>query len=122
MAEPAVTLAAAELCFGDPARTRPLLATARALDGGEEATGPRRLNGFADELAAAGQLESAASLLRIAIELHPGVANLYDSLGELEAKAGHTDAAIAADRKALELDAKSESASSALKALERLGL
>ena len=49
----------------------------------------------------------------------PREGNLYDSLGELEARTGRTDAATAAYRKALELDPKLESSKTALEKLEK---
>jgi predicted TPR repeat methyltransferase len=73
---------------------------------------------MAYELAGSGKLDAATETLRVAIELNPKAANLYDSLGELEAKAGHKDASIAAYRKAVELDPKMQSSVEALKKLE----
>jgi len=119
LAQPAVWLAAAELSSGDSGQARALLQKARGLEGGERFSGPRYLNGLAYDLAEIGRLEAAAALLRIATELHPGVANLYDSLGELELKAGHTDAALAAYKTAFELDPKLESSAKAIEQIEK---
>lgn len=117
-AAPAAYLAGTQLCFGQPSEARALLQKARTLDEGERYTSPGFLNGMAYELAGSGKLDAATETLRIAIELHPKAANLYDSLGELEAKAGHKDASIAAYRKAVELDPKLTSSVEALKKLE----
>jgi predicted TPR repeat methyltransferase len=73
---------------------------------------------MAYQLAGAGKLDAAIQTLHLATELHPKAANLYDSLGELEAKAGHREASIAAYRKAVELDPKLQSSVEALKKLE----
>jgi CubicO group peptidase (beta-lactamase class C family) len=117
-AQAAAYLAGTQLCFGQPSKARALLQKARTLDEGERYTSPGFLNGMAYELAGSGKLDAATETLRVAIELHPKAANLYDSLGELEAKAGHKDASIAAYRKAVELDPKMQSSVEALKKLE----
>src|SRR5262249_17501129 len=114
----AANLAAIQLCFGQPVEARVVLQKARTLEEGERYTTADFLNGMAYELAGDGKLDAAVDTLRIAIELHPKAANLYDSLGELEAKAGHKDASIAAYRKAVELDPKKQSSIEALKKLE----
>ena len=119
LAAPAVVLAGVDACFGDEAAARALLAKARGLEGGKEETGPGSLNDLAYELAEAGRLDGARTLLDLAIEIHPKEANLYDSLGELERRAGRTEESIAAYRKALELDPKLESSARALEALEK---
>jgi len=74
---------------------------------------------MAYDFAEIGKLDAATEVLRIAIDLNPKAANLYDSLGELEAKAGRRDQAIAAYKKAVELDPKLESSIRALKELEK---
>ncbi len=117
-AAPAASLAGTQLCFGGTEEARAVLQKARTLDEGERYTSAGFLNGMAYELAGAGKLDAATQALRIAIELNPKAANLYDSLGELEAKAGHKDASIAAYRKAVELDPKLQSSVEALKKLE----
>lgn len=119
-ASSAATLAAAKLCFGEPVeQARVLLQKARTLDEGEEFTGPGYLNRLGFTLAGVGRLDAATQLLGLAIEIHPKEANLYDSLGELETRAGRNHAAIAAYRKALELDPKLESSKTALEKLEK---
>jgi tetratricopeptide (TPR) repeat protein len=114
-----VTLAATQAAFGDVDAARASLAKARGLEGGGEAASSSALNRAAYDLAGNDRLDAAAAWLRLAIELYPKDANLYDSLGELEAKGGHTDRAIEAYRKALELDPKLESSTKALEKLEK---
>ena len=117
-AAPAASLAGTQLCFGETRQARTTLQNARALDEGERYTSADFLNGMAYQLAGAGKLDAAIQTLHLATELHPKAANLYDSLGELEAKAGHREASIAAYRKAVELDPKLQSSVEALKKLE----
>jgi tetratricopeptide (TPR) repeat protein len=115
----AVYLAGAQLCFGDASQARALLQRARGLDDGADLTAPGFLNRMAYDLAGLGRLDGATALLRIAVELHPKEANLYDSLGELELKAGRREASVAAYKKALEIDPKFESSIKALEAIQR---
>jgi CubicO group peptidase (beta-lactamase class C family) len=114
-----VALAGAHVCFDESGEARALLQKARAMEGGEEAAGSQSLNGMAYELAGLGRMDGATALLRIATELYPKAANLYDSLGELELKAGHTEASIAAYEKALDIDPKLESSIRALEAIRK---
>lgn len=109
----------AHLCFGEAGPARTLLQKARSLDEEGSVTSVGSLNGMAYELAGVGRLDGATQLLRIATELNPNEANLYDSLGEIELKAGHREASIAAYKKALEIDPKLESSIKALGAIER---
>ncbi|MFY9552794.1 MAG: serine hydrolase [Thermoanaerobaculia bacterium] len=118
-AAPVAYLAGTQLCFGDSGQARALLQKARALDEGETYAGAGFLNGMAYDFAEMGKLDAATEVLRVAIDLNPKAANLYDSLGELEAKAGRRDQAIAAYKKAVELDPKLESSIRALKELEK---
>lgn len=114
-----VTLAATQAAFGDLDAARASLAKEHGLDVGGEAASSSALNRAAYDLAGNGRLDAATAWLGLAIELYPKDANLYDSLGELEAKGGHTDRAIEAYRKALELDPKLESSAKALEKLEK---
>ncbi len=66
--------------------------------------GPDQLNSVAYELAGLGHVNEALTLLQIATELYPTVANLYDSMGEFYLKSEQKDQAVASFRKALELD------------------
>ena len=76
------------------------------------------LNEWAYNLKSAGFMELGLGLLHIAVELHPEVANLYDSLGEFWLQKGDRDKAAGLYRKALELDPELESAKTALGQLE----
>jgi predicted TPR repeat methyltransferase len=59
---------------------------------------------FARDLQLKGDLVAAADLLLQAIELAPGFASAWFTLGEIRGKLGERDAAIAAFRKALDAD------------------
>jgi predicted TPR repeat methyltransferase len=52
--------------------------------------------------------------LQWAIELAPNSGNLYDSLGEVQLKAGHREAAIQSYEKSLALDPANENAKKVL--------
>ena len=60
---------------------------------------------FARDLQLKGDLAAAADLLQQAIELAPGFASAWFTLGEIREQLGERDAAIAAFRKAREADA-----------------
>ena len=90
----------------------------RATQLGADATNPDRLNRLAYSLAAANRLTEAIALLRIATDLQPRVANLYDSLGELSLRAGDREGARIAYRKALEIDPSWKNAEEALRGLQ----
>ncbi len=64
------------------------------------------------------KIAEALEIFRLNVDLHPGFANGYDSLGEAYLKAGDKEKAIRAYQKALELDPELGSAKSAL---EKLG-
>lgn len=64
--------------------------------------GQNTFNNTAYELMGGGFADRAATLLDIAISLHPDEVNLYDSRAEAYARGGHKDKAIAAYRDSLE--------------------
>lgn len=68
------------------------------------------LNGWAYQLKGTGYIDLGMGLLQAAIELHPGNANLYDSLGEFHLEKGDRDRAIELYEKALEVDPEFENA------------
>src|ERR1700742_4555474 len=74
---------------------------------------------FARDLQLKGDLPAAADLLEQAIELAPGFASAWFTLGEIREQLGERDAAVAAFRKTREADA-SDSHGAALR-LMRLG-
>jgi CubicO group peptidase (beta-lactamase class C family)/tetratricopeptide (TPR) repeat protein len=95
--------------FDDPAEARRLLSRAEELDG-DARSYAGRINRLAYSFANNNELEAGIRLLIIGTGLHPDVANLFDSLGELYLRAGNREKAIAAYRKALEVDPKSKNA------------
>lgn len=81
--------------------------------------GPGQLNNYAYMLAGAGLREAGSALLTIAIELHPKVANLYDSYAEFQLQAGYKDEAIRWYQKALAVDPEFENAKSMLERIAK---
>jgi len=75
------------------------------------------VNAAGYELLNARRMESAIAVMRINVALFPRSANAYDSLGEAYERADQKEAAIAAYRKALELDARMFSARDGLRRL-----
>jgi hypothetical protein len=62
------------------------------------------MNQFGYELLAAGRLDEAVAVFELNVEAYPNSANVYDSLGDGHRARGDVTAAIAAYRKALEVD------------------
>ena len=62
------------------------------------------LNNVAYQLANSGMLDNGLALLRIAIDIHPKEANLYDSAGELYLRKGDKVKGLEFYQKALEID------------------
>jgi tetratricopeptide (TPR) repeat protein len=77
-----------------------------------------RLNGSAYELAGVGKRDAGIEVLKVAVELYPKEANLYDSLGEFYLRTGKRDLSIQWYRKALEVDPNLKTAIEALKRIE----
>lgn len=75
------------------------------------------LNSWGYELLRDGMLAESVAIFRFGTQLHPKDANLYDSLGEAQAKAGQREAAIDNYRRSLALDPKNANAVERLKAL-----
>lgn len=78
------------------------------------------LNSVAYDLAAAGQPLAGLRLLHAAVELHPKVANLYDSIGEFYLRGGDRNKALEFYQKALETDPGYPNARVARETIERL--
>jgi CubicO group peptidase (beta-lactamase class C family)/tetratricopeptide (TPR) repeat protein len=78
------------------------------------------LNDVAYNLAGAGMVDEAITLLRAAIELHPKEANLYDSLGEFQLRKGDKVKALASYQKALEINPNFPNAAAAREVVKRL--
>jgi dienelactone hydrolase len=78
---------------------------------------PEDVNSWGYELLRDGMMAESVAIFRLGTQLHPNDANLYDSLGEAQAKAGQRDAAIENYRRSLALDPKNANAVERLKAL-----
>ena len=79
---------------------------------------PSDLNSLGYRLLGAGQIADAVKVFEANVELYPEDANAYDSLGEGQAAAGNTKAAIENYRKSLAMDPKNENAKKMLLKLE----
>jgi tetratricopeptide (TPR) repeat protein len=89
-------------------------AMTKSLDG----LGPRVLNGVGYRLLRSERVAEAVKVFEANVELYPGDANAYDSLGEGYLAAGNTELAIASYRKALAMDPSNENAKKMLAQLE----
>lgn len=78
---------------------------------------PHDINGWGYALLRAGMPAESVAIFGFGTQLYPKDANLYDSLGEAQAKAGQNDAAIESYRRSLALDPKNGNAVERLKAL-----
>jgi len=107
-----LALALMTLVAGETDNAQQLIKRAATLDA--NATDANALNRLAYALAGANHLPEAIALLRIATDLHPNVANLFDSLGELLLRAGDRDAARRAYQQALQVDPTFKNAAAAL--------
>jgi CubicO group peptidase (beta-lactamase class C family) len=101
--EPHVMAGVCHIALGDVSKGRSSLVKAHEIDPAG-ATGAGRLNGFAYLLKAGGYTEVGIELLKVALEFHPEVANLYDSTGEFYLELGDEEQAIAYYERALEID------------------
>ncbi|HEX7178056.1 MAG TPA: serine hydrolase [Pyrinomonadaceae bacterium] len=110
-------LAVTQLAYAEPSGARELLLKAKEIDPTGVA-GPGSLNSIAYDLAANGRRDAGLELLKLAAELYPKEANLYDSIGEFYALKGQKDKAVEFYSKALEVDPNLASAKSALEKLK----
>ncbi|GGY56981.1 CocE/NonD family hydrolase [Pseudoduganella albidiflava] len=78
---------------------------------------PHDLNSWGYALLRDDMLDESVAIFRFGTQLHPKDANLYDSLGEAQAKAGQREAAIDNYRRSLSLNPKNANAVERLKAL-----
>ena len=88
-----------------------------------EANGPAsagNLNNIAYQMAGIGLTDYAISILKVAIEIHPKEANLYDSLGEFQLKKGDKVKALELYKKALEVDPNFGNAAKAREIVKQL--
>ncbi|HEY7785546.1 MAG TPA: serine hydrolase, partial [Pyrinomonadaceae bacterium] len=81
---------------------------------------PGGLNNVAYQLANAGMVDEALSILGVAVQLFPKDANLYDSLGEFQLKKGEKLKALESYKKALELDPNFANAENAREIVTKL--
>lgn len=77
----------------------------------------RRLSLNARGWAGQKRFDDAIALLKVAVELHPKVAALYDSLGDFYLQKGQKELALQAYQKAVEADPNFEHAKEMLKKL-----
>jgi dienelactone hydrolase len=79
---------------------------------------PDDINNWGYALLGDGMMAESVAIFRFGTQLHPLDANLYDSLGEAQAKAGQRLDAIENYRRSLTLNPKNANAAERLKALE----
>jgi tetratricopeptide (TPR) repeat protein len=102
---------------GDTSSVRQAVAAYRANSENRFRNVEGDVNDAGYELLNSGRVAAAISVFQVNIALFPRSANAHDSLGEAYEKAGQRDAAIAAYRKAIELDARMFSARDGLRRL-----
>lgn len=78
------------------------------------------LNNIAYQLAGVGMVDEGMAILRVAIEMHPKEANLYDSLGEFQLKKGDKAKALESYKKALEVNPNFPNAANAREIVKKL--
>lgn len=78
------------------------------------------LNNIAYQLAGVGMVDEGMAILRVAIEMHPKEANLYDSLGEFQLKKGDKAKALELYKKALEVNPNFPNAANAREIVKKL--
>ncbi|UCG51809.1 MAG: serine hydrolase [Candidatus Latescibacterota bacterium] len=83
-----------------------------------DAAGAENLNAIAYRLKSLGQVDAGLDLLLIALQLHPDVANLYDSAGEFYLEKGDEDRAVAYYETALKIDPEFENAKRMLEKIQ----
>ena len=76
-------------------------------------------NALGYRLMGVGRMEDALEIFKLNVQLYPGSANVYDSLGEAYLKSGDTRKAIENYTKSLELNPESSNAREMLKKLEQ---
>ena len=82
--------------------------------------GANGLNNIAYQIANAGMVDEAISLLRTAIDLYPKEANLYDSVGEFLLRKGDKVKALESYQKALEINPNFANAAAARNVVRKL--
>ena len=84
------------------------------------AASPGGLNNVAYQLAGVGMVDDAMAILKVAIQLHPNEANLYDSLGEFQLRKGEKALALQSYSKALEINPEFPNAAAAKEVVKKL--
>ncbi|MFQ6113547.1 MAG: serine hydrolase [bacterium] len=107
---PYVYLANAYVCLGDKDKARRFYKKALEINSDNQAVKAESFNRYAEELADSGRLEEAMALLKLAVELFPREAKLYNSIAEIHLKIGKNFY-----QKALEVDPTFEPARERLK-------
>jgi Tfp pilus assembly protein PilF len=82
----------------------------RAQNFGDAYVSESQLNGLGYRYMGKDKLPEALAVLQWAVALFPNSGNVYDSLGEVQLKAGQRDAAKASYEKSLALDPKNDKA------------
>ncbi len=77
-----------------------------------------KLNRLGYSLLSDGSVADASAVFELMVELHPGSANAYDSLGEAYMKAGDTTAAVTSYEKSLDLNPENTNAAKMLEQLQ----
>jgi len=113
------TMGLLQIMRGDQAQGRVYFDRAFAWDA-DGAVGSDGLNSMAYRLAGQGDHMQAIDLLTVAIELHPTVANLYDSKAEMYMNSGDLTKARQWYQKALEVDPDFESPRRMLERIDEL--
>jgi CubicO group peptidase (beta-lactamase class C family)/tetratricopeptide (TPR) repeat protein len=116
--EPHVFAGICHLVLGEDEKARTSIQRAYDIDP-DGAAGAGALNGFAYQLKSGGYPEPGLALLKIALQLHPDVANLYDSTGEFYLELDDEDRAIEYYEKALEIDPEFANARKMLEKIRR---
>ncbi len=102
------------------AEVRPVIEKARATNPDLKIVEERELNWLGYHFALWwGREKEALDIFQLNVELYPGSADVYDSLGEAYLLSGRTEEAIAAYRKSLELDPKNQHAAGVLARLTK---
>ncbi len=108
----------AALRAGDAARAAAVARRLRAADPGFTPAPENELNAAGYRFLQEGRPAEAVEIFRLNAELHPDSWNAWDSLGEGQAAAGETEAAIASYRKSLELNPDNANGRQAIERLE----
>lgn len=116
--EPVMARVLGALQAGQVDRAQRLLANSKMDPANRYRSFESDMNAVGYDLMSQGRIDAAVSIFRINTQVYPGSANAFDSLGEALEKAGRREEAIAAYRKALEVDPTFPPSVQALRQLE----